>query len=217
MRRLILLIALPVICLAAWEAALAQGEVSSRRTGYYGTEASTGRYDDTEAAPRGRGKAALLRGPEARRFAVSGDEARNRMFLADSHAGIPYYRFKKCEDCHSGEVRNSHTMRGGISCRQCHGPEPIASVEHFFSRLNPIRRHAYVCAKCHEGAGASFGLFMVHEPDPFSAATLKSFPELSFLSWGMTALFIAVMALFVPHTILWMLRELRARRAGGRP
>lgn len=216
MRRLAMLLALAALCLAAAQAALAQGEVSSRSTGYYATEASAGRYDDHEAVPRGRGKSTLFKGPAVRRFAAAGDEAGNRMFLADAHAGIPYYRYKKCEACHQGEVRNSHAMRGEVSCRQCHGPEPIAGAEHFFSRLNPIRRHAYVCAKCHEGAGASFALFRVHEPDPYSQAALQSFPELAYVSWGMALLFLGVMALFVPHTILWMLRELRAKHRGGR-
>jgi hypothetical protein len=195
-----------------------QGESSSRKSGYYGYEASTGRYDNTEAVPRGRGAFSLSRQGAPGRFAVSGPEARNRMFLADSHAGIPYYRYKKCEDCHAGAVRNTHSEHADISCRQCHGPEPVASVNHFFSRLNPVRKHAYVCAKCHEDAGASFAEYVVHQPQPLSREAARDFRSLSYVSWGMHGLLFGVLLLFIPHTALWILRELRERRGkGGKP
>lgn len=215
--RLSMIVLLTALAALGPPGALAQEETSSRRSGYYGYESSTGRYDDTEAAPRGRGAHVLSRGGHER-FAATGEGAKNRMFLADSHAGIPYYRYKKCEDCHAGAVRNTHTVHGNISCRQCHGPDPVASVNHFFSRLNPIRRHAYVCAKCHEGAGASFASFVVHEPAPFSEEAASEFKALSWVSWGMAGLMFAVFMIFIPHTALWLLRELISRRGkGGRP
>ncbi|WP_043645697.1 cytochrome c3 family protein [Fundidesulfovibrio putealis] len=206
------------IALAAPPWAWSQGEYSSRRTGYQAYEASSGQYDDTEVLPRQRQSEFQRLGPGTVQGSASQSRARNRMFLADSHAGIPYYRFKKCEDCHAGAARNSHAEHAGITCRQCHGPEPVASVNHFFSRLNPARKHAYVCAKCHEGAGASFATFVVHQPAPLSEEAAKEFKALSWVSWGMSALLLGVFLLFVPHTLLWLLREYRERsRKGDRP
>jgi len=198
--------------------AWSQGEYSSRSGGYQAYEASSGRYDDNEVLPRQRQGGLQRSGPGTIQDSGSQGRARNRMFLSDAHAGIPFYRYKKCEDCHAGAVRNTHAEHAGISCRQCHGQEPVASINHFFSRLNPMRRHAYVCAKCHEGAGASFASFVVHQPGPLSEEAAKEFKALSVVSWGMHGLLLGVFLLFVPHTVLWLLRELRdSRRKGGQP
>jgi len=196
---------------------LAQGQGESQGAGYTAYEASSGRYDDTEVLPRQRQSEFQRLGPGTIQGSQSQGRARNRMFLADSHAGIPFYRYKKCEDCHAGAALNSHAAHAGITCRQCHGTEPIASVNHFFSRLNPARKHAYVCAKCHEDASASFASFLVHPPAPLSQEAAKEFRALSWVSWGMHGLLLGVFILFVPHTLLWLLREIRERsRKGGR-
>jgi hypothetical protein len=99
-------------------------------------------------------------------------------------------------------------VRANLTCRQCHGGEPIASIDHYYSLMNPIRRHAYVCAKCHEGASASYASYVVHAPNPSLAGTLESFPVLFYAFWIMIVIAVGTFALFLPHTILWGIREL---------
>jgi len=99
-------------------------------------------------------------------------------------------------------------VRANLSCGPCHGGEPIASIDYFYSPLNPIRRHAYVCAKCHEGASVSFGSYVVHEPSPGAPSTRSDFPPLYFAYWFMTLLLIGTLAFFIPHSLLVGIREL---------
>jgi hypothetical protein len=115
-------------------------------------------------------------------------KVRTRTRLADSHWGIRFYQRRRCEDCHIRETRDIHTTRANITCRQCHGGEPIASLGHYYSPFNPIRKHAYVCAKCHEGANASYASYLVHTPNPALAATQKTFPLLFYVFWFMIVL-----------------------------
>ena len=77
-----------------------------------------------------------------------------------------------------------------------------------FSPMNPIRRHAYVCAKCHEGSSASFASYVVHPPNPANVGALKSFPVLFYVFWFMVVLAVATFLVFLPHTALWGVREL---------
>jgi hypothetical protein len=131
---------------------------------------------------------------------------RPRTYLADSHWGVEFYERRRCEDCHVKEARQPHTSRGNLTCRQCHGGEPIAGINYYFSPLNPIRRHAYVCAKCHEGASASFATYLVHERTA-DAPTRKTFPSLYYAGWFMYLLIVGTMAFFGFHTLLWVGRE----------
>jgi hypothetical protein len=133
---------------------------------------------------------------------------RIRTRLPDSHAGLKFYYRNTCIECHPEEARNIHSVRAGITCRQCHGPEPIASIKHHYSSMNLIRRHAYVCAKCHEGANAAFAGFYVHEPPGTALSTKDSFPILFYTSWGMLILLLGTLAFFVPHSFMVGLREL---------
>jgi hypothetical protein len=87
-------------------------------------------------------------------------------------------------------------------------PEPIAAINHYYSAMNPIRRHSYVCAKCHEGANAAFAGFYVHEPAGTALSTKDSFPVLFYTSWGMLLLLLGTLAFFVPHSFMVGLREL---------
>ena len=90
-------------------------------------------------------------------------------FNADAHADVADYSPQsRCQTCHAPETRDLHGLRMGITCVQCHRNVPVAGVLHYYSALNPIRRHAYVCAKCHEGATPSFASYMVHEPNPLA-------------------------------------------------
>jgi hypothetical protein len=133
---------------------------------------------------------------------------RTRARLPDSHRGLNFYERSTCIECHAEQARNLHSVRAGITCRQCHGPEPIAAINHYYSPMNLIRRHAYVCSRCHEGANSGFAGFYVHEPPGTSLSTLESFPVLFYTSWGMLLLLVGTLAFFVPHTLMVGLREL---------
>jgi hypothetical protein len=73
--------------------------------------------------------------------------------------------------------------------------------------MNPLRRHAYVCAKCHEGSSASFASYVTHPPNPAQVSALKSFPVLFYVFWFMVALAVGTFLVFLPHTALWGIRE----------
>lgn len=140
----------------------------------------------------------------------------NRGHLADAHQGVPFADQRPCRTCHSGAVRNLHSARAGVSCVQCHGGGTVANINQTFSRMNPMRRHAYVCAKCHTGATLSLASYVVHEPSPLSARAAMEFPALSWAVGIMLGLAVLTLLLFLPHTILWGLREYRGRgRKGG--
>jgi hypothetical protein len=78
--------------------------------------------------------------------------------------------------------------------------------------MNPVRRHAYVCAKCHEGASASFATYVVHARNPAHAGTREVFPVLFYAFWAMVVLAGATFVIFLPHTALWGIRELFAKK-----
>jgi hypothetical protein len=193
----------------------AQEEVASAIRRYKAFESSTGYYEEYEAKPRG-GKP-LVGVPGVSRglfpYSPSAADVRNRSRLADSHAGIQFYSSRRCEDCHVRESKDPvHGVRANLTCRQCHGGEPIAGIDHLYSPLNPIRRHAYVCAKCHEGASASFATYVVHAPNPAQATTKKAFPALFYVFWVMIGIAAATFVVFLPHTVLWGIRELFVKK-----
>ncbi|MEW6668616.1 MAG: cytochrome c3 family protein [Thermodesulfobacteriota bacterium] len=192
----------------------AQEEVSSAIRRYKGYEASTGYYEEFEAKPsRFRPFVGV---PEASRgtfpYSPTAAEVRIRTRLADSHLGVKFYQNLRCETCHPAQAQDLHTTRANLTCRQCHGGEPIASLAHYYSPLNPIRRHAFVCSKCHEGASASFAAYVVHEPAPGSPDARKSFPGLFYAYWFMLILLAGTLAFFIPHSFLVGLRELFRRK-----
>jgi hypothetical protein len=188
----------------------AQEEVASALRRYKAYEASTGYYEEYEVLPQRQRP--LISTPNIRTGAfpqsATAARVRSRSHLEDSHQGIRFYAGRTCESCHTESMRNIHSIRANITCRQCHGGEPIASINYYWSPLNPIRRHAYVCAKCHEGASASYATYVVHEPNPALASTLESFPELGYAFWIMIAIAAGTFLLFLPHTFLWGIREL---------
>lgn len=136
-----------------------------------------------------------------------GGSIKRTSFNADSHKGVRGYGIKSCASCHEKERYNLHTSRGEISCTQCHRDKPISGVFHYYSAMNPIRRHAYVCAKCHEGATASFATYLVHEPEPLAAETANSFPLFYYAVWFMVILAGGVFVIFIPYVTLWGIRE----------
>ncbi len=194
--------------------ASAQEEVASAIRRYKDRETSTGYYEEYEMRPRRQRPFVEVPGVQVGLFPYSPSAAqvRNRSRLADSHMGIAFYTDKTCVACHPQEAKDIHTVRANLTCRQCHGGEPIASIQYFHSPMNPIRKHAYVCAKCHEGSSASFASYIIHEPAPGSVAALKSFPILYFVYWFMTVLLVGTLAFFIPHSFLTGLRELFTRK-----
>lgn len=187
----------------------AQGEVTSQIYRYR-ERVATGYYEGYEVSPR-RARA-VLETPGIKRpsftFGSSSAMVRVRTRLPDSHAGLKFYYRSTCIECHPREALNLHSARAGITCRQCHGPEPIPSINAHFSGMNSIRRHAYVCARCHEGANAAFARFYVHEPPAASLETKKSFPILFYVYWGMLLLLVGTLAFFIPHSFMVGFREL---------
>jgi hypothetical protein len=195
--------------------AQAAEEVASAVRRYKLHEASTGYYEEYEVLPRRQRPFVEIPGVRRGIFSYSPTAAqvRVRSRLADSHRGIKFYEHRRCEDCHVRETRDIHTTRANLTCRQCHGVEPVASINHYHSPLNPIRRHAYVCAKCHEGASASFASYIVHEPVPGAASTRAGFPALYYAYWFMLVLLFGTLAFFIPHSLLTGLRELFGRKS----
>ena len=149
-------------------AASAQEEVASAIRRYKERETSTGYYEEYEVRPRRQRPFVEIPGVQVGLFpySPSAAEVRVRTRLADSHMGIAFYKEKTCQACHPEQAKDIHTVRANLTCRQCHGGEPIASIQYFNSPMNPIRKHAYVCAKCHEGSSASFASYIMHEPAP---------------------------------------------------
>lgn len=199
------------------ELAIAQEEVASAYRRYKDREVSTGFYEEYEVLPRRQRALVEIPGVTQGIFPYSPTAApvRIRTRLADSHQGVKFYNVLRCQYCHPNEARDIHAVRANLTCRQCHGAEPIASLEHYFSPFNAIRKHAYVCAKCHEGASASYASYVVHAPNPAKASTLKSFPILFYVFWFMVVLAVGTFLVFLPHTALWGIRELFMKKDKG--
>lgn len=208
MRSSWIIVTLTIACLAPAAMAGAR-DVASDISRYRGYEMSTGYHEQREALDR-RERALIAQEPgwAGKRTLTLRKSISARSWAADAHAGLAGYARRPCASCHPDHARsNAHVMRNGLSCRQCHGAEPIAGVLHYDSPVNLVRRHAYVCAKCHEGAGLSFAAYRVHEPAPFGLATEQVFPALFWAFWIMMGIAAATFALFLPHTALWGLRE----------
>lgn len=206
-------LALGCVLFAAGMAPAAE-EVASAIRRYKEREASTGYYEAYEVLPRR--ERPFVEIPGVRRgllpYSPSAAQVRIRTRLVDSHIGIKFYDNRRCQDCHIRETLDIHTTRANLTCRQCHGGEPIASIQHYYSPLNPIRRHAYVCSKCHEGSSASFGSYIVHQPSPGSVEAKQNFPALYYVYLFMLVLLIGTLAFFIPHSFLVGLRELLEKK-----
>ncbi|MFZ7110417.1 MAG: hypothetical protein ACOWYE_01935 [Desulfatiglandales bacterium] len=192
------------------EIVFSQEEVASAIRRYKQYETSTGYYEEYEVLPQRQRPMVGVPGVSRGVFPYSPGAAvvRVRTRLADSHRGIKFYERRRCEDCHISETLDIHTVRANLTCRQCHGGEPVASINHYYSPMNPIRRHAYVCSKCHEGSSASYASYIVHEPAPGSSKAREVFPLLYYSYWFMLLLFAGTLVFFIPHSILVGLREL---------
>jgi hypothetical protein len=211
--RLIICMNTVFLALSIAVSAHAQEEVASSLRRYKDREASTGYYEEYEVMP-GRQRPLLTSPPGlSRTFPYSSTAARVRIRtrLPDSHQGIKFYEVLRCDYCHAEQTKDIHTVMANLTCRQCHGGEPIASIANAYSPMNPIRRHSYVCAKCHEGSSASFATYVVHQPEPGSLTAKREFPILYYAYWFMLALLVGTLAFFLPHTFLVGFRELFSR------
>lgn len=206
------LVLLGLICLP--EMAPAQEEMASSIRRYKAYEASTGYYEEYEVLPRRQ--RAILEVPGVTRglfrYSPGAAQIRIRSRLADSHRAIKFYKQRPCEDCHVEQTRDIHTVRANLTCRQCHGKEPIASIYHYYSPMNPIRKHAYVCSKCHEGASISYSSYVVHMPNPVTRSAKEGFPLLFYAVWIMIGIAVSPLAVFIPHSVMWGVRELFVRK-----
>lgn len=205
-----LLIGLAVLATFLPGTAWAQGEVTSPIYQYRQREMSTGYYEQHEASPLPYGPDTgghVLRGGVIT-VAPTAAPVRRRTYMTDSHQGLRFYNRLTCVKCHPREALDIHTLRAALTCRQCHGPEPIAGINHYYSGMNTSRRHAYVCSKCHEGASVSYATYVVHEPSAQSLATLESFPALFYSSWFMILLLVGTLAFFLPHSALLVVQQL---------
>lgn len=203
-------VALFTISLIIPKSTFSQGEEATQQR-YILRERSTGYYEQYEVRPRDQRP--LLKVPGLSpggllSYSPAAAAVRVRARLKDSHMGIRFYGTTRCEACHAAEAENLHTIRGNITCRQCHGDEPIPHINHYYSALNPIRKHAYLCAKCHEGAGISYASYIIHEPPAGSQRAKASFPLLYYVSWFMLVLLIGTLAFFVPHSFMVGISEL---------
>lgn len=194
--------------LLSWLLMLTGGQLSAAPTAYEAT--SSGYFRDTDTLPGIYQQ--YWQSPEYG-GAIGGlgpgrGDIKRSSFRADAHDAAADYGVRSCVSCHEAQRYSLHTSRGRITCVQCHREQPISGVYQYYSEMNPIRRHAYVCAKCHEGASASFATYVIHEPPPLASSTAKRFPLFYYAVWFMAILAVGVFAIFVPYVILWGLREL---------
>ncbi len=192
---------LRVLAAALLTAVLTQADAASGYTPLPAQAGSSGLFSDDPGV-----RLPLAFGPQGSR------DTPGKRLAKDAHAGVQGYAWRQCQNCHTEQAGNLHTVRADVSCRQCHGQDPMASIDHYFSAMNPIRRHAYVCAKCHEGASASFATYVVHEPVPSAAETAAVFPALYYSDRFMFWLIVGVFIVFIPHGVLWWIREWLARK-----
>jgi hypothetical protein len=211
----------------AQKPAFAQKEVTADIYRYSEREVISRYYERHEVRPRSHLPFVIGNIPQREliTLAPTAEKVRFRKYLSDAHWGLRFYEWRTCIRCHPREAHNLHTERAKITCRQCHGGEPIAGIRHYYSTMHPRKRYAFVCAKCHKGSSASFATYVVHEPNPAIRGTQKTFPVLFYVFWSMVAIAVGTFAAFLPHAILWGFREflpntvlwgMRMRLAGRR-
>ena len=199
-RRLLLLLgALAITSVAIVQAADSPNDLAG--SGYFRDQDTLpGAYRYYQQLPGGEGGLWGL-GPSRQQLSRSS-------FKMDAHDNVTDFSEQvRCQVCHKPQTKDLHWLRMGITCVQCHRNQPVAGIYHYYSALNPIRRHAYVCAKCHEKATPSFASYLVHEPNPIAAETRHSFPLFFYAVWLMLILAVGVFVFFLPYTLLWWLRD----------
>lgn len=196
----------------------AQKEVTSDVYRYQDRERKSIYYEKHEVRPRTHlpfVEAGIPR-TDLITLAPTAESVRFRKYTSDAHLGLRFYGTRTCIRCHPRQQRNLHRVRAKITCRQCHGDEPISGILHYYSSMHPRRRYAFICAKCHKGSSASFATYRIHEPSPIYWDTRKTFPVLFYAFWMMVVIAVGTFAAFLPHAFMWGLREFFPKRDPGR-
>lgn len=123
-----------------------------------------------------------------------------------------------CGKCH-GDIAKTYfeTYHGKVNqlgssktakCYDCHGSHeilPVSDPHSSLSRENIVS----TCQKCHSGATRRFAGYLSHAThhDP------KKYPWIFWTFWSMTALLLGTFAVSGVHTLLWLPRSLKWRRA----
>jgi len=124
----------------------------------------------------------------------------------------------QCGRCHE-EIAKTYfdTYHGKVSqlgytktakCYDCHGAHdilPVSDPRSHLSRANVVQ----TCQKCHPGANRRFAGYLTHathhDPDKY--------PFLFYTFWGMAGLLMVTFVVSGIHTLLWLPRALKLRRA----
>ena len=125
---------------------------------------------------------------------------------------------QQCGDCHE-EVTESYfeTFHGKVSqlgsdgtakCSDCHGAHailPPADPASTLSRENVVE----TCKSCHPNSNRQFVGYLTHA----THHDKDKYPWLYYTFWFMTTLLLGVFSFFGLHTILWLPRAIKERRA----
>jgi cytochrome b subunit of formate dehydrogenase len=91
-------------------------------------------------------------------------------------------------------------------CSSCHGAHDILPPDDPKSRVAKGNLKE-TCGKCHPGANDNFVQYIAH----VDYTSRESHPAVFYTFWGMTILLCSVLAVFIPHSLLWFQRTLIGR------
>ena len=135
---------------------------------------------------------------------------RKNSTLPDVHKDVPgFANARYCLSCHEGQDKNLHYARTSVTCKTCHISRPLAGIQNPAATMFAEHRAEKVCARCHKGATAAMGSYVIHEPSPFAAETRTDFPALFYAAWAMVILAGTVFLVFAPYVVLWAVKEVR--------
>lgn len=95
-------------------------------------------------------------------------------------------------------------------CSSCHGAHDILPAKDPKSRVAHANLKA-TCGECHPGANDNFVSYIAH----VDLSGPDANPVVFYIFWGMTILLCSVLAVFVPHSLLWFQRSIMDRLRGG--
>jgi len=120
---------------------------------------------------------------------------------------------QECSHCHidlgKSYLRSYHGkatqlgMGSAAVCSSCHGAHDILPPSDPNSRVNKGNL-VKTCGKCHQNANENFIKYIAH----VDFLDRKANPEVFWTFVVMTFLLLSVLALFIPHTLLWFQRTL---------
>lgn len=91
-------------------------------------------------------------------------------------------------------------------CSSCHGAHDILPASNPKSRVAPENLKE-TCGQCHKGVNDRFVQYITH----VDYSSRGSHPAVFYTFWGMTILLCSVLAVFIPHSLLWFQRTLADR------